>query len=149
MTRKPYQQGRIYAGRLPLGADLVTALTRIANEEEVKVGTVAIYGTLSRLTLTIYNHATGSSETIEQEGGLEIANLSGTISQFKGRSMARLSGTFLLPGGGLIGGGVMLGSTIHACEVVITELVGGTLSRDFDMTTGLPLWKESSMLIGE
>ena len=42
---------------------------------------------------------------------------------------------------------VTLGTIVHACEVVITELEGGTLSRDFDPGTGLPLWRDTSLLI--
>jgi predicted DNA-binding protein with PD1-like motif len=73
--------------------------------------------------------------------------MSGTISQFKGRSMARLSGTLVGSGGAMIAGSIGLGTRAHACEVVITEYVGGTLTRDFDIDTGLPLWKESSLLV--
>ena len=145
---RPYQQGRIFIGRIPFGADLLAAVTRIANEQEIKVGTVTVYGILSRLSLTVFDQAARASSTIEREGGAEIASLSGTISQFKGRSMARLSGTFSLSDGSLLGGTLAIGSLVYACEAVITELAGGVLSRDFDPETGLPLWKENALLTG-
>jgi predicted DNA-binding protein with PD1-like motif len=147
MTYKPYEQGRIFIGRIPLGADLLAAITRIANEQEIKLGTVMAHGMLSRVTLTVFNQATKAVMTVEREGGTEIAGLSGTISQFKGRSMARLSGTFAFPDGSVIGGNIGIGSVVYACEVVITELIGGVLSRDYDQETGLPLWKDTSLLL--
>ena len=145
---KPYEQGRIFAGRIPLGADLLAAVTRIANEQQIKLGTVAVHGMLSNVTLTVFNQATKASTTLERGGGAEITGLAGTISQFKGRSMARLSGTFAFADGSVLGGNLAIGSIVYACEIVITELVGGVLSRDYDQETGLPLWKEISLLTG-
>lgn len=147
MTRKPYQQGRIFIGRLPQGADLVAAVTRIANDEAIKLGTVTVHGAVERAAIARIDAATRMQQTVEYDGVMEIAAMSGTISQFKGRSMARLEGTLALDDGRLIGGMITVGTVAHACEVVITELLGGVLTRDFDAATGRPLWKESSLLI--
>lgn len=147
MTRKPHTINRVFIGRLPSGADLVGAITSIANEEEIKVGTVAVHGSVQRAVLTIQNQESKLSERIERDGGLEIAAMSGTISQFKARSLARLNAVLATRDGEVIGGTVALGTVAHTCEVVITELHGATLSRDFDMETGLPLWKATSLLI--
>lgn len=147
MTRKPHTTNRVFIGRLPSGVDLVGAITRIANEEEIKVGTVVVHGSVQRAVLTIQNQESTMSEPLERDGGWEIAAMSGTISQFKGRSLARLNGVLAQHDGTVIGGTVALGTIVYACEVVITELQGATLSRDFDMETGLPLWKPASLLI--
>jgi predicted DNA-binding protein with PD1-like motif len=149
MTRKPYTSGRIFIGRLPKGSDLLGSIARIANEESIKVATVSVHGSVSRVSLTIFDQGTKQQEPIEREEGLEIVSLTGTVSQFKGRSMPKLNGIFAAPGGGLVGGALALGTEVYACEVVIAELEGGALIRDFDPETGLPLWKENSMLIGE
>jgi predicted DNA-binding protein with PD1-like motif len=125
----------------------VQSITRIANEEGIKAGTVALYGVLSRLTLSNLDPATGMPRMIEREEVLEIASGGGTISQFKGRSMARLNGVFATVDGHAVAGVLAIGTVAYACEVVITELTGGTLSRDFDPESGLPLWKESSLLL--
>jgi predicted DNA-binding protein with PD1-like motif len=130
-----------------MGIDLLAAITRIANEESIKTGLVTVYGMVSRLALGRFDQETRTSQIVELEEGLEIASLSGTISQFKGRSMARLGGIFVRADGSVLGGTLGLGTVVFACEAVITELAGGTLTRDFDMETGLPLWKENSLLI--
>lgn len=148
MTRKPHTISRVFIGRLPSGVDLVGAITRIANEEEIKVGTVVVHGSVQRAVVTVQNQESKLSETVERDGGWEIAAMSGTISQFKGRSLARLNGVLAHHNGTVIGGTVAIGTVVHACEVVITELQGATLSRDFDLETGLPLWKATSLLIG-
>ncbi len=147
MTRKPYECGRMFVGRLPKGADLMAAVTKIANEEGVKLGTVSVHGLLVRLSISRHNFDTRMNEAVEHEGPVEIAAMSGTISQFKGRSMARLNGAAVAVDGSFVGGIVGLGTIVYACEVVITELLGGTLTRDFDMETGLALWKATSLLV--
>ncbi len=142
MPAKPYSSARTFIGRLERGADLVATITRIANEEGVKVGTVAVHGFIDGCTLSRVDPATGLPETIRLEGRFEIGHMSGTISQFKGRSMARLNGVLAGEGGAILAGTLAPGSLVHACEVVITEYTGGgVLSRDFDPETGLPLWK--------
>ncbi len=145
---KPYTQGRTYIGRIPAGVDLLGAVTRIANEQEIKVGTVQIYGTVSAVSLSVFDQVSKFPKIFEYTEGMEVATVSGTISQFKRRSLAKLGGVFVRLDGSVVAGTVALGTTTHACEAVITELEGGTLSRDFDMETGLPLWKEQSFLIG-
>lgn len=147
MKRTTYSTGRIFIGRLPADVDLLEAITRIANEEEIKVGTVEVFGTVKKLSLTLFNQETRFSEDILRNQGHNISSLSGTISQFKRRSLARLSGVFTDSTGNLVAGTLGLGTITHACEAVITELTGGVLSRDFDMETGLPLWKNNSILL--
>jgi predicted DNA-binding protein with PD1-like motif len=147
MNRKAYTQERVFIGRLPQGSDLLASVTRIANEEGIKVGSVSIHGSVMRAVLTVFDQQEKFLKTIECEEGMEIATMSGTISQFKGRSMARLNGVLAAVDGTVIGGVLALGTIVYACEAVITEFSGGTLSRDFDMDTGLPLWKETSLLV--
>lgn len=149
MKRTEYSIGRTFIGRLPAGIDLLEGLARIANQEEIKVGKIEVFGTVRRLSLTVFNQETRFNETIEREIGHEIAVLSGTISQFKRRSLPKLSGVFTDPAGTTAAGTLALGTLTHSCEAIITELHGGLLSRDFDMESGLPLWKNNSMLLDE
>lgn len=149
MKRTEYTIGRTFIGRLPTGIDLLEGVTRIANQEEINVGKVEVYGTVRRLSLTVFNQETRFSEAIERESGQEIGALSGTISQFKRRSLPRLSGVFTDSQGNITAGTLALGTITHACEVVITELNGGLLSRDFDLESGLPLWKNNALLLHE
>jgi predicted DNA-binding protein with PD1-like motif len=134
-------------GRIPKGTDLLASISRIANEEEIRTGTVSVFGTVSHLVLSFFNQESRFQDTVERSEGMEIASLGGTISQFKGRSMVKLSGTFAARDGSVIGGSLTLGTIVYACEVVLRELDGGTLTRDFDIETGLPLWKENALLI--
>ena len=133
-------------GRLPKGADLLATITRIANDEGIRAASVTAHGAVARATLALFDQATKTPRTIEREEGMEIASMSGTISQFKGRSMARLNCVLAGSDGTVVGGVVAIGTLVYACEVEIVELLGGTLSRDFDMETGLPLWKDGSLL---
>lgn len=140
-NRTIYGTGRIFVGRLEKGEDLLGRLTAIANEEEIRLGTVQVDGYLSSLVLS--RHAPEGSFPVEDRssGIVDIVSCSGTISLFKRRSLPRLAGLFADSDGSLRGGTIRPGTTVHACEVVLTELTGGALSRDFDEETGLPLWK--------
>lgn len=149
MKRTVFSEGRIFAGRLPAGIDLLEGITRIANDEGIGVGTVEVFGSVKRLSLTAFDQETRFNAEIERNGPHDIASLSGTISQFKRRSLPRLSGVFVNSAGETVGGTLALGTTTHACEVIVRELTGGQLSRDFDMETGLPLWKQNSLLLPE
>ncbi|MCB0713059.1 MAG: DNA-binding protein [Ignavibacteriae bacterium] len=146
MKRTVYTTGRTFVGRLPSGVDLLESLTRIANDEEIKVGRVEVFGSLSTLSLSTLNQETRFSETLSFERGYEIGSLAGTISLFKRRSLPRLSGVFADNSGNVVAGILALGTIVYACEVVLTELTGGSLSRDFDIETGLPLWKNGLIL---
>jgi predicted DNA-binding protein with PD1-like motif len=146
MNRSSYAIGRTFVGRLPAGIDLLEGLTRIANEEEIAVGRIEVYGSVSALSLTVQNQETRFAEQVREEQGFEIATLCGTISLFKRRALPRLSGLFAAADGTQRGGTLALGTITHACEAIITELTGRALSRDFDMTTGLPLWKNALLL---
>ncbi len=146
-SRKSYTHGRVYVGRLPNGADLLEAITHISNEEGIKVGTVMVNGSVARAVLTVAGGNMGFPVTIERDERMEIASMTGTISQFKGRSLARLGAALAGSDGSLIGGTLAVGTIVFACEVVIMELEGATLTRDFDAETGLPLWKAGSLLM--
>ena len=61
--------------------------------------------------------------------------------------MAKINAVLAATDGSVLGGVLALGTVVYACEVIITELSGGTLTRDFDSETGLPLWKDTSLLL--
>lgn len=146
MNRTSYTVGRTFVGRLPKGVDLLEVLTRIVNEEEIRAGRIEVFGSVSSLSLSRLNRETKFSETVTYEEGYDIGSLAGTVSLFKRRSLPRLSGVFSDSAGRIVAGNLMLGTIVFSCEVVLTELVGGSLSRDFDMETGLPLWKNALMI---
>ncbi len=141
MTRKAFRSGRIFVGRLPKGVDLVESITLIANDEGLSAASVRVFGEVSAVSLTRFDQETRIPRGQQREGSFTIAAMHGTISQFKRRSLARLSGVFVDADGSIVAGTVALGTTCYACEVVIEEIDGAGLSRDFDMETGLPLWK--------
>ena len=147
MTRKPYTAGRQFIGRLPIGTDIIAAITRIVNDETITVGSVSVHGTVSEAVVTIYDQHQRTPVRHERVEGMEIAAMSGTISTFKGRSMVRLNGLLAALDGSLLGGTIALGTIAFDCEVVISESIGGTITRDFDEETGLAVWKENAVLL--
>ncbi len=144
MTEKKrtiYGEGRIFVGRIGRGEDLLGRVTAILNEEEIRLGQIAVHGHLTRLVLSRHNPADPFAAEMDLQAPCDITVCSGTVSLFKRRALPQLAGLFVEPEGTLHAGTIRPGTIVHACEIVITELTGGSLSRDFDEETGLPLWK--------
>lgn len=146
--RIPYTQQNTFIGRLPHNSDVLGHITKLLNEEKIKVGEVKLYGFLQNLVLSEFNFETKFTDQKEVEnahGLVEICSLSGVVSMFKGRASVNLSGVFKLQSGNIVCGSVGLGTRSYACEAIITVFDGATLSRDFDSETSLPLWKNAEL----
>jgi predicted DNA-binding protein with PD1-like motif len=141
-----YQPKRVFIGRLKHGADLLQELTRIVNEENIRTGSISGIGGLMRGAVAFYNQQTRQYERIELNESLEITSLAGNVSVSKERPFPHVHITLSDKQGRAFGGHLTQGCEIWACEVVIQEFEGGTLAREFDETTGLPLWHDSSIL---
>jgi hypothetical protein len=137
----PYSPGRTFIFKLEPEADLLASITRFANDEGVKVGRVSAIGAVTNASFSYFNQETKVYQPMEVPGRFEIVSCSGNISQFKQRSFAHLHIVFADSEGRAFGGHLAPGTTVFACEVILDELLGGTLTRDFDPETGLAGWK--------
>ncbi len=146
MASSNYTVKRTILGRLKHGGDLLGEITRIVNDEHITMGTIMGIGGLKRAAVAFLNQTTKEYERIEIEESLEIVSLTGTISRMKQRSFPHVHVALSDRAGHMYGGHLVQGCEIWACEVVITELEGGVLSRDFDADTGLSLWPKESQL---
>jgi predicted DNA-binding protein with PD1-like motif len=147
MTRSIYTTKRTFIGRLPHGADLLESITKIVNEENIRVGKVTAIGAVQNGAVSYYDQTTKQYERIEFDKPMEILSCIGNVSVFKQRSMVHCHIVFSDREGKCFGGHLANGCTVFACEIIIEELEGDRLLRDFDETTGLPLWQERTVLI--
>ncbi len=58
-------------------------ISRIANEEGIKAGTIALYGIVSRVVVSRFDPLTMMQTAVERDEPMEIATAGGTISQFR------------------------------------------------------------------
>ncbi|KKM10819.1 hypothetical protein SY88_12135 [Clostridiales bacterium PH28_bin88] len=137
-----YQQGRKWVARLPFEADLLEALEHFAGKEEIKVGRVEAIGAVKKAVIGFYDQDKKEYGSLEFEEPLEILTCLGNFSRKDGLPKAHLHVTLSRHDGSTLGGHLMPGSTVFACEAVIEELVGPGLNRGYDPQTGLPLWEK-------
>ena len=137
-----YKTGRVIAGRIATGADLLGSLNDICKEKGIKAGSVTAIGALSKVNLVCYNQTLRKyEESVHAHNRYEIASLVGNVSLFEGAPFVHAHMILSGPDGEIIGGHVEPKCEVFLCEYSITELVGNGLERQFDDATGLNAWR--------
>lgn len=140
MSFESYDPGRILMGRIPKGADLLGFLTGVCAGENIRAGTIEALGAVEMARLGFYDQRRKVYTHYEVGGGLEILSLTGNISVKDGAPFVHAHAIFCDASGAAMGGHLMEGAVVFACEYVIRELKGKEPVRDFDTDTGLMLW---------
>jgi uncharacterized protein len=131
---------RMFLGQLPYGADLLEGLTQIVREEHIRLGRVQGIGATTHAVVAYYDQNTRKYNPLEFPGGMEILSLNGNVSLRDGKPFVHVHLLLGDPDGRVIGGHLLPGTKLFACEVSIEELEGEELVRTFHEQTGLHLW---------
>ena len=75
------------------------------------------------------------------DGAVELVSLLGNVSRRDGATAVHAHATLAGHDGACVGGHVVPGCRVFACELILQELVGEPLERGLDEVTGLPLWR--------
>ena len=136
-----FDQGRVFIGRLPSGANLLESLTAVCREENVRFGVVTAIGAVSSARLGYYKQDEQEYiDCLNIEKGLEIASCMGNVSLKDGEIFVHVHVTLSDEEGRCYGGHLMPGTRIFAAEYSIRELEGQPYTREHDTGTGLALW---------
>jgi uncharacterized protein len=141
MGSRTFETGRVIVARLEHGSDLLLALTGLAREHGLDTAGVTAIGALSGARLAFYDQEAKSYGELAFAEPLEIAGCLGTVSRRDGDTAVHAHITLTREDGSAIGGHLVAGCTVFACEATLTELLGERLERGYDETTGLPLWQ--------
>ncbi|MFO8031417.1 MAG: DNA-binding protein [Desulfohalobiaceae bacterium] len=136
------QAGQSFVFRLPHGEDLLQALGDICREKGVQTGRVEVIGAVQSAAVAYYDQEKQEYARLELPGEWEILSCLGNISLKQGEVIVHAHITLSDSQGRVYGGHLVPGCSIFAGEGFIQEFQGARLERDFDSTTGLPLWKE-------
>ena len=98
-------------------------------------------GALQEARLAFYDQHERAYEEFAVSEAVELLALVGNVSQRDGATAVHAHATLGRHDGSCLGGHVMPGCVIFACELVLQELVGESLERVYDEQTGLPLWR--------
>lgn len=134
--------GRVLAGRIGKGADLLDALQAVCREANVRLGRVEAIGAVERGRIGYYDQKARAYAFQDVPHACEIVSLLGNVSVKDGESFVHAHVALAPAGGRTIGGHLAAGTVVFACEYLVQELAGPELARAHDGATGLPLWKE-------
>ncbi|HYQ85893.1 MAG TPA: PPC domain-containing DNA-binding protein [Bacteroidota bacterium] len=137
---------RTFLGQLPYGTDLHEGLTQIVQKENIRLGRIQAIGATTHAVVAYYDQKMKVYNPIEFHGGMEILSLNGNVSVRDGKPFVHVHILLGDPRGKVVGGHLLPGTTLFACEVFIEELEGDELVRELDARTGLHLWKTGYLL---
>lgn len=138
---------RTFVGHLPLGADLYESLTKIVQEEDIKLGRIVAIGATTHAVVAFYDPTQKKYMSMEFPGSMEILTCNGNVSLRDGKPFVHVHILLGDHHGKVFGGHVMPGTKVFACEVFIDEFEGEELQRAYDERTGLYLWGKRNYLV--
>lgn len=141
-----YKIKRSIMGQLPFGADLYEGLTTIVQRENIRVGRLHGLGATTHAMVAYYDQRVKKYNSLEFPGGMEILNLHGNISIREGKPFVHAHIVLGDPNGNTVGGHLLPGTKVFACEVFIDEFEGEELVRQQENNTGLFLWKSGNLI---
>ena len=133
-------------GQLPFGADLLVSLTQIVQSHHIHAGRIHALGATTHAVVAFYDQNTKTYNPLEFPGGMEILNLFGNISVRDGKPFVHAHILLSDAQGKVVGGHLMPGTKLFACEATIDEFEGEGFVRDYDERTGLHLWKSGYLV---
>jgi len=141
MGSREYTRGRRVVARLPHGGDLLAEIAAVADAHGMTTAELRAIGALSEARLAFYDQETKTYGEFGVEGAVELLGLLGNVSRRDGATAVHAHATLAGHDGACVGGHVVPGCRIFACELILQELVGDPLERGYDEVTGLPLWR--------
>ena len=160
--------GDNYYIRMDRGDEIISNLLAICEKESIPSAVFSGIGGCQSAELQVFIPETGSFETEQLEGMLELVSLNGNVVRdddgklfhhthalfsFKGenRDVDNIVGGYqdgqhglratLLPSGGRMAGGHLKATTVlYTAEIELRPTVGGAIGRKFDPETGTGFW---------
>jgi predicted DNA-binding protein with PD1-like motif len=138
---KNFKRGRSLLIRLDHGSDIIAEITKVAEDLEIETGVLSAIGALSSAELGNYDQVKHEYGKMQVEEPVELVSCSGNVSIRDGQPFVHAHAVLADRDGKVLGGHLMKGC-VFAAEVYLQELLGGSLVRVHDPTTGLKLWGE-------
>jgi predicted DNA-binding protein with PD1-like motif len=127
--------------RLPHGGDLLEEIAAVADEHGMRAAELRAIGALKSARLSFYDQTSLEYGEFAVDEPVELVGLLGNVSRKAGTTFVHAHATLAGHEGACLGGHVAPGCVIFACELLLQELVGDPLEREFDAVTGLALWR--------
>lgn len=139
-----YSYKAVSGGKYVLSIDnheeIAAALTAFCNEKSIKSGNVIGLGAVNEAVLRIYDPSTKEYVDKDFREQMELANITGNISQKDGRTYLHLHATFGRSGCSAVAGHLLSARISGACELVVADFGCDSIGRRHDPETGLNLY---------
>jgi predicted DNA-binding protein with PD1-like motif len=140
-----YKVKRTLIGQFPNGSDLLESLTDFVQKNEIHLGRISGIGATTHAVFAYYDQTARKYFPLEVSEGMEILSLNGNVSLRDGKPCIHAHIVLGNREGKVMGGHLMPGTKLFACEVSFDEFEGDSLDRGFDELTGLYLWKTGDL----
>jgi uncharacterized protein len=140
MGAREFARGRRVVARLPHGGDLLEEIAAVADAHGMQAAELRAIGALQTARLAFYDQTSHEYGEFAVDAPVELVGLLGNVSRRDGATAVHAHATLAGHDGACLGGHVAPGCVIFACELIVQELVGEPLEREYDAVTGLPLW---------
>lgn len=143
MFPETVSRGRNLIGRLKKGDDLLVSLTRVCIEGNLRLGKLQAIGAISKAKVGFYLQDKKEYVELDFDQNMEIIALQGNVSLKGGLPFIHAHVALMGSDGRVIGGHLMEGTEIFACEYILNEYIPDNeenFSRALDDETNLFLW---------
>ncbi len=132
--------GSTYMLRIDVGEEIIESLKEMCAREGIRLAQVSAIGAADRASVGVYDLTEKRYHQEDLEGFMEIANLSGSVTEMNGEPYIHLHGTLADQRNILHGGHVISMRVGATCEMFV-QAVDGTVTREKDEGLGINLWK--------
>jgi len=137
MEYRRFQQG--YVLRLDPGEEVVECLTRLAENENVRLGCVSALGAAGDVTIGIFNTREKKYYSRRYQGDFEISALVGNVTRQEGKPYLHLHITIGNPVTGEVHAGHLSACVVSATLELFLQVWDGEVGRSFSESVGLNL----------
>lgn len=132
--------GNTYMLRIDVGEEILESLKTVCAREGIHLAQVSAIGAADKASVGVYDLAEKQYHREDLEGFVEIANLSGSVTEMNGEPYIHLHATLADQRNILHGGHVISMRVGATCEMFVRELEGA-VTRVKDEGLGINLWK--------
>ncbi len=131
--------GRSFISRAEHDSDLMSFVTELVKNNNIKTATFTVIGALKNAKLEFYDQIKHEYREIPIPAPVEIACCIGNISLKDGQPFVHAHAVLADENGNTKAGHLLEGK-VFAAEIHLTELLGEKVVRKHDAVTGLYLW---------
>lgn len=132
--------GNTYMLRIDVGEEIVESLKEMCAREGIRLAQVSAIGAADRAAVGVYDLAEKRYHQEDLEGFMEIANLSGSVTEMNGEPYIHLH-TTLADQRNVLHGGHAISMRVGATCEMFVQVLDGTVTREKDEGLGINLWK--------